>query len=294
MHSKTENDAFTKIETQIPFSLGLHSSIGCGGYAKAGFYPKTEEELVWLIEYLVGIGERYVVVGNMTNVLPSDEFLDKTVVCTKKCDEVRFTTDGAYVSAGISAGRFLAACEKNEKTGAEFLDGIPCTLGGALYMNAGVSGKYIAEIVQYVRVLYRGKIIELSLADCQYAYKTSVFMQKEYVILGARLRLDKASVGEIQQKRALYMQRRLHLPKAKSMGCVFKNPSGLIAGKLIEGAGLKGLRIGGAKVSQEHANFIINDNHATANDIKKLIDVIKKAVRSQYGVELQEEIRYLY
>ena len=118
-------------------------------------------------------------------------------------------------------------------------------------------------------------------------------MQNGDVILGARLCLRSASESEITANLKAFKERRQHLPKGKSMGCVFKNPQGYTAGKLIEGAGLKGLRMGDAYVSLEHANFIINDKNATAKQIKGLIGLIKNAVYAQYKIKLEEEIRYL-
>jgi UDP-N-acetylmuramate dehydrogenase len=118
-------------------------------------------------------------------------------------------------------------------------------------------------------------------------------MRNGWTILGAYLRLEQCSATEIEERLQYYTQRRGHLPKGKSMGCVFKNPDGVSAGKLIEGAGLKGLRIGGAVVSDIHANFILNDKGATSQQIKTLIGIIKNAVFAQYRIKLEEEIRYL-
>lgn len=118
-------------------------------------------------------------------------------------------------------------------------------------------------------------------------------MQDGSVIVGAHFALNQASLDEIEEREEYYKERRKHLPKGRSMGCVFKNPEGLSAGELIEKSGLKGLRLGGAYVSEEHANFIINGGGATASDVKKLIQLIKNAVHAQYGVRLEEEIRYL-
>ena len=160
-------------------------------------------------------------------------------------------------------------------------------------MNAGAGDKYISEIVENVMVLRDGKKRILSLKECEYAYKHSVFMENTDVILGATLRLDKANEEEIEREEKYYLSRRKHLPKGKSMGCVFKNPNGKYAGDLIERSGLKGFRIGGAKISEKHANFIINDGGATSADIKALIMLIKNAVQAQYGICLEEEIRYI-
>jgi UDP-N-acetylmuramate dehydrogenase len=160
-------------------------------------------------------------------------------------------------------------------------------------MNAGADGRYISEIVESVLVLRDEKVCLLSHKECEYAYKKSIFMENNDVILGANLRLESCTAEQIAERERYYLKRRAHLPKGKSMGCVFKNPQGISAGALIEGSGLKGLRIGGAKISNEHANFIINDKSATAKDIRTLITIAKNAVWAQYKIKLEEEIRYL-
>ena len=158
-------------------------------------------------------------------------------------------------------------------------------------MNAGVSGQYVADVVESVLVYRNGESRLLSKAECGYAYKKSVFMQNGDVIVGAALSLAKADEREIIERESYYEKRRAHLPKGRSMGCVFKNPEGAYAGDLIEKSGLKGLRVGGAFVSKEHANFIINDGSCSAQDIETLIAIIKNAVLAQYGIALEEEIR---
>ena len=160
-------------------------------------------------------------------------------------------------------------------------------------MNAGAGGVYINEIVESVLVYQKGKTRILSVRDCVYSYKHSIFMENGMVVLGAALRLTNATDKEIAEKENFFKARRAHLPKGKSMGCVFKNPAGYSAGELIEKSGLKGLRVGGAVVSDEHANFIINDGGASAEDIKALITIIQSAVLSQYKIQLEEEIRYI-
>jgi UDP-N-acetylmuramate dehydrogenase len=178
-------------------------------------------------------------------------------------------------------------------TGAEFFAGIPCTLGGMLYMNGGVGGRYVADIVKTVRVIRNGVAVDLTVEECEYSYKNSAFMRTNDFILGALLRLEKSDKQTIEEEIRRWLAKRAHLPKGKSMGCVFKNPQGVSAGALIEGAGLKGARVGGAKVSELHANFIINDKNATAEEIRALIHKIKTAVYKTYGVSLEEEIRYI-
>lgn len=284
-----QKDGYT---TEKRFDFSLRSTVGVGGIAPMAVYPDTEEKLVKLLRNFENEGVSYHVLGNLSNVLPPDGVSKRVVVCTKLLKGIS-VEKGFYAEAGVVSGALISAMKTYELSGAEFLSGIPCTLGGALYMNAGVAGFYLSDIVESVRVYRRGEVIELSQKDCGYGYKTSVFMQNGDVILGARLCLRSASESEITANLKAFKERRQHLPKGKSMGCVFKNPQGYTAGKLIEGAGLKGLRMGDAYVSLEHANFIINDKNATAKQIKGLIGLIKNAVYAQYKIKLEEEIRYL-
>lgn len=278
------------IFVEQPFDFSRHSTIGCGGMAKKAFYPSNEEEVRFLLSQP---SNGWVAVGCLSNVLPSDKGTDKNVICTKRLTEIASTPDGVYVSAGVTSGALIRYMQENMLSGAEFIVGIPCTLGGLLYMNGGVRGKYIAEIVQSVRIFRDGQTLELPVEECHYAYKHSVFMETEDFILGGTLRLVKAPRKQIDEEIHRWLQLRVNLPKGKSMGCVFKNPDGISAGALIEGAGLKGARVGGAVVSNIHANFILNDQNATAQDIHTLIALIKNKVKAQYGIALEEEIRYL-
>lgn len=272
-----------------PFSLSQNSTIGCGGIAQTAFYPTTLVDTIELLSALHEKGIPFYVVGCMSNVLPSDEYSNRVFVCTKKLTGIE---DNFYLS-GMTGAKLLTHCKNARLGGLEFLEGIPCTLGGALFMNAGVQGAYIGDLVESVTIWQNKRVYTLTQSECAYAYKSSVFMQNDSVILGAKLRLGKSDLPKIESELAKYRCRRAHLPKGKSMGCVFKNPQGEYAGKLIEGAGLKGYTLGGACISEVHANFIINKANATAKEIKSLITLIKNAVYAQYKILLEEEIRYL-
>lgn len=274
------------------FDMAKHSSIGCGGLAQIVFYPSTVAELTALLSKLKKDGIPYHVLGNMTNVLPPDSGTERAIVRLRRLNGVA-CADGAFAYAGATAGELLRACKRSGLSGAEFLHGIPCTLGGALFMNAGAGERYIAEIVESVLVYRNGETKVLSLKECGYSYKKSVFMENDDVLIGCALRLNKTDEVHIERELAFYSGRRKHLPTGRSMGCTFKNPQGASAGDLIERCGLKGFRIGGAKISEIHANFIINEGGATVRDIRALIEKMKDAVRTKFGVELQEEIRYL-
>ena len=284
-------DDYGAFATESPFDFSKHSSIGCGGKARIAFYPRNVAELSKLLQKLQKDGVEYTVLGNLTNVLPSDKDKNKAIVCMKDLNGIMLTEKGVFAYAGVKSGALLRFCRQNMRSGVEFLQGIPCTLGGALFMNAGVSGQYVADVVESVLVYRNGESKLLSKAECGYAYKKSVFMQNGDVIVGAALSLAKADEREIIERESYYEKRRAHLPKGRSMGCVFKNPEGAYAGDLIEKSGLKGLCVGGAFVSKEHANFIINDGSCSAQDIETLIAIIKNAVLAQYGITLEEEIR---
>ncbi len=284
-------EGYEAFSQEIPFAFSRHSTIGCGGYANRAFYPKTATQLTTLIAKLQEDNVPYCVLGCGSNILPPNDDFDGVVVSTKNLNAMLLTENGVFAYAGVTSAALLRFCKMNAYSDIEFLQGIPCTLGGALFMNAGVSGAYIADVVQNVLVYRKGKTRLLSKAECNYAYKKSVFMENGDVIIGAALSLIHADEAEIEAKEKYYDLRRAHLPKGRSMGCVFKNPNGAVAGDLIERSGLKGLRIGGARISNEHANFIINEGNATSKDIETLIGIIKNAVFAQYGVRLEEEIR---
>jgi len=170
--------------------------------------------------------------------------------------------------------------------------GIPASAGGAVYMNAGVSGRHISDVIKSVTFTDGNGIYTIPMAECAFADKDSVFRRGDkLVILGAEFYTVKS--GRVKENVREYLLRREKLPAGKSMGCVFKNPEGLFAGKIIEDCGLKGAREGGAFVSEKHANFIINDSSATSADIKALIGRIKETVLLKAGVSLEEEINYM-
>ena len=281
---------YKQIYAERPFHFTQHSTIGCGGFAQEAYYPQNEEEVMGLVSAFHG---HWLAVGNLSNVLPSDEGTARTVICSKRLTDIHLVEDGAFVGAGVTSGALLRYMKRADLSGAEFLAGIPCTLGGILYMNGGAGGKYIAELVKAVRVIRDGRAIELPVEECGYSYKNSVFMQTNDFILGATLRLEKKDVATVEGEIQRWLSKRAHLPRGKSMGCVFKNPLMAPAGILIERAGLKGFRIGGAKVSEIHANFIINDQNATAEDVRALIRLIKDTVYERCGIMLEEEIRYI-
>lgn len=281
-----------KIATQGPFDLAKNSSIKIGGFSERAYFPTSISQMQKTLVFLEEAEIPYYVLGNMSNVLPADGRLSRQVISTKKMTGAQIGRD-VFVEAGITSGSFLNLCRLSGKSGAEFLAGIPCTIGGALYMNAGVNGKYVAEIVKEVCFLRENQLIRLPVSKCEYSYKNSLFMRENAVIVGATFSLAESTSIKVKENINDYLSRRAHLPVGKSMGCVFKNPKGFSAGELIERCNLKGLRFGGAYVSEKHANFIMNDGTSTAQDVKTLIEKIRKTVYENYKILLEEEIRYL-
>ena len=291
MRKNVMMDSYRAFTKETPFDFAKRSTIGCGGTARYAFRPKTEAEAFALFRQLQSDRLAYFPMGNLSNVLPPDGETETIVVDMKALRGVS-SDKGVYVQAGVTSGLLLQYCLAQGKGGAEFLAGIPCTLGGAIYMNAGVDGGHLSDIVANVTVVEDGKVNILSSTDCAFGYKTSRFMQTGGVIIGARLRLKDYAQTDIRENIKRFVGKRAHLPKGKSMGCIFKNPDGISAGALIEKSGLKGFSMGRAKVSERHANFIINQG-ATATEIRALIAWIKEKVHETQGIALQEEIRYL-
>lgn len=277
---------------ECPFDAAKGCTIGCGGKYAVAVFPRSFTELIEVVDFCIAEKKRYFVLGNGSNVLPGGGENETALVFTKKLVGGSFGKN-PLVYAGVQVNAFLNDCERQGKSGAEFLAGIPSTIGGAAFMNAGVNGKRFDEIVKNVIVYKDGELHSYPKEECGYSYKHSRFMDEGGVIFAVIFNLEDADKETVAARRKEYLRRREWLPKGRSMGCVFKNPALAPAGQLIEGAGLKGLRVGGAVVSDIHANFIINDARATSEDIKTLIGLVKNAVYAQYKVRLEEEIRYL-
>ena len=274
--------------TEYDFKRG--STIGVGGTGKAVF-PRSFTEMIDVVDGCERLGVPYKILGALSNVLPPERENGTLYVLTKKLVGITMG-QSPLVYAGVTVSELLRQCKANGKGGAEFLAGIPCTVGGAAYMNAGVSGRYFEEIVHSVITYEKGELKTYTRQQCAYAYKHSRFMDGG-VILAVILNLTEEDPRTVSKRIEEALQKRNRLPKGKSMGCVFKNPTVAYAGELIERAGFKGLRVGGAVVSEQHANFIINDRGASVADIKQLIAIVKAGVAEKFGVSLTEEIGYL-
>lgn len=283
---------FTKGE-----GLSSHTTIGVGGSASYFFTPASVVELIKIKELAQKHGVASAVLGNGSNTLVSDGGFSGAVISTKGLDEVYVERCGdahVYVRAfcGVTLKRLVDFCVRNGLGGLEFLYGIPGSVGGAVYMNAGRCGRAIGDAITSVFKADGNKTLLLSGEECAFDYRKSIFQVTPSVIISALFRTKIEKIDVIKQKLRAYGEIRSRQPNGKSLGSVFKNGE-IPAGKAIDACGLKGLRVGGACVSEEHANFIINDGKASATDVYCLIKTVKATVKERLGLTLNEEIKYL-
>jgi UDP-N-acetylmuramate dehydrogenase len=275
-----------------------HTTFRIGGEVSAYIKVSNLSRLSAIIKECKVADVDYIVLGNGSNVLVSDEGIDSVVIRLdgefKKISLINETT--IYCGAGVTLATLCKFALKNGLTGLEFAWGIPGSVGGAVFMNAGAYGGEMKDVIHSVsHITRRGEIGRIEGDDLQLGYRTSVYRQNGHIITGVTLKLQKASQNDIQAKMDDYLSRRsskqpLEYPSA---GSVFKRPEGAFAGALIEQCGLKGKTIGGAEVSEKHAGFIINKGNATANDVKQLIKEIKNTVKTKTGYDLECELIFL-
>ena len=271
-----------------------YTSFRIGGAADAVLFAQSEEQLVRAVRLCKEAGERYLVVGNGSNLLVSDRGVrDLVIIIRDAFSQVSFSDETMTVGAGVRLTAAAQAAAGQSLSGLEFAYGIPGLVGGALAMNAGAYGGEMAQIVQSVRVLDSdGEIREFSNELMKFGYRKSA-LKNGHIALSATLLLHRGEEEAIRARMAQYKSARqekqpLNFPSA---GSVFKRPEGHFAGALIENAGLKGVSVGGAQVSQKHAGFIVNTGTATCQDVLELIKLIQKRVLEQSGVQLETELR---
>lgn len=278
-----------------------HTTFKIGGNASLFCKPQTGEQILALIRFFNEEGVEYFVMGNGSNLLVSDAGFDGVVVQllddysdTEIIEEKDFFRVKAQ--AGARMWKLGMAIANAGLAGFEFGTGIPGTIGGAVMMNAGAYGGEIKDVVKKAYVCDReGNEITLEGGELGFGYRTSAVSRNDYIVLEVELRLKKgdrdkikAKIDELTEKRK--SKQPLDIPSA---GSTFKRPEGYFAAKLIEDAGLKGLTVGGAKVSEKHAGFVVNTGCATAADVIALTDKIKEEVQKYNGVSLELEVRKL-
>ena len=275
--------------------MSAHTSLKIGGEAAAYFEPVSAEELKSIVSACAEEGLRYFVLGKGSNVLFADARLDLAVISTSGLSEIK--TEGETITAGAGAAlsKIASAALAASLTGFETLHGIPGSLGGAVYMNAGAYGGEIKDVCESVTVLENGEIREYAARDCDFSYRPSALEEREAVISSARFRLKPGDPEKIRAiMRDLSDRRRAKQPlEFPSAGSTFKRPTGDFAARLIEAAGLKGRQNGGAQVSEKHAGFLINRGGATFEDFYGLMVTVQKEVFKFSGVLLEPEVRII-
>ena len=276
--------------------MSRHTSFRVGGPARRMAFPTACEQVVLLLAKARDCGARPLVIGNGTNLLAPDEGLDRLVIDTS-AGLNRLEADGEHLTAeaGVPLARLADLACKQGLTGLEFAHGIPGTVGGAVCMNAGAYDGEIKQVVEQVTVLFpEDGIRTLSCEEMDFGYRHSLFSDHpDAVVLRAVFRLHSGERDAIAEKmRSLLARRKASQPlEYPSAGSTFKRPTGYFAGTLIDQCGLKGLRVGGAQVSEKHAGFIINIGGATAADILELIRQVQERVLAEKGVRLEPEVR---
>ena len=293
---QTLQEKNVKIREHVPLS-GC-STFRIGGPARYFLEPTTREELILCLQTVHRFGIRYLIVGKGSNLLFPDAGFDGAVILTAGVRELKLEENGIFAASGASLASAATFARDAGLTGFAFAHGIPGTVGGAIFMNAGAYGSEMANVVSSLET-YRISADErkiLTNQKCAFGYRTSLFAEDaDLIILGASIRLAPGDRNAITaQMEELAQKRRRSQPlEYPSAGSVFKRPEGHFAGKLIEDCGLKGLRVGGAEVSMKHAGFIVNRGGATASDVCNLIEMIRSRVMRETGVELEPEIRII-
>lgn len=264
-------------------SIKEYTTFKVGGRCKAMLFPTTKSEFFSCVNFAT---PNYVVLGNGSNVLVSDNGYDGYVINTLKLKKIKLIGNVAEVECGAKVRDVISVLQQNSLGGMEFLVGVPGTIGGLVAMNGGCYNKTISELVCYVKTTNG----VFNNQTCKFGYRTSALSDKAIYSVG--LKLPPLEREDIDRK-ILHFEhlRKNKQPKGNSCGSVFLN-DGYFAGKVIDQHGLKGCKIGGAFVSPTHANFIINDG-GTATDVYKLIQHVKSVVYQQSGIMLKEEVRYI-
>ena len=276
--------------------MSKHTSFRIGGNVEAMAFPKNREELSLLLNWSGLLDRKPVILGAGTNVLAPDEGMEGLIICLKDClDGIERLDDRRIrVMAGVTLSRAAVFAASQSLSGLEFAHGIPGTLGGGVYMNAGAYGGDLGSVCREVELMdFRGNLYTRTGEEMDFSYRHSRLEAELAIVISAVLELEpgkeediRGRMKELQTKRLASQP--LSLPSA---GSAFKRPAGGYASALIEQAGLKGFRVGDAAISEKHAGFAVNLGGATAADVKKLLEEVSRRVEAHSGIRLEPEIR---
>lgn len=286
---------FPEMELRLEEPLSRHTSFRIGGPAEVFALPKTTDELQKIMSWAKKENLKVAVIGSGTNVLAADEGRRGLTICTRNCMEQMCKIDDTHIrcSAGVTMARLAVYAAEQGLSGLEFSHGIPGSVGGGLYMNAGAYGGEIKQVaVETTYLDESATLCTLKGEQQDFAYRHSAFTEKPWIITEGIFDLTPGNPEEIKEQMRQLMEKRkksqpLEMPSA---GSAFKRPVGGYAAALIEQAGLKGFQIGGAAVSSKHAGFVVNLGGATEKDVLNLIEEIRTRVLKHSGIMLEPEV----
>ena len=290
----------SKENIKLDEPMSKHTSFKTGGNAEVFATVETEKQIQELLKYSKINNIKLYIIGNGSNLLVSDEGI-QGIVAKISFQELNISEQDEDIIVRVGAGYKVMALAQILKqkgiTGFEELSGLPGTIGGANYMNAGAYGKEMKDVIIETKVLNKEtNIIEtLKKEEQELKYRSSIFKNKKYIILETTMKLQKGNTKEIEKKMNEYLtQRKEKQPlEYPSAGSTFKRGDGFITAKLIDECGLKGYQIGGAQISEKHAGFIINKEGATTKDILDLIEFTKKKVFEKFEIQIEEEVEII-
>jgi len=284
-----------RIEYVSDFPMSRFTWLRVGGNANYAIYPSSIQQLTNLISFLSKMGYPWIVLGEGSNTIILDEGIEKAVIITKKMKAIEIKDSGEIVAeAGANMGTIMNRSVRKGFAGFEFAAGIPGTIGGGVFMNAGANDSEVKDVIKKVWLFIDGKEEVVSRRELNFEYRKSNLAEGA-VVMKVLIKLDRGDRKLSEKKVKDYLDKRNKTQpiKMSNAGSIFKNPDSIAAGKLIEELGLKGYEIGGAQISELHGNFIVNRGSAKASEVLKLIDVAKENAYKLRGIILEPEVRIL-
>lgn len=276
--------------------MSRHTTFRVGGKAKVLLCPATIDEMTSVIGLLKQNEIKYIVIGNGSNLIVSDDGYEGVAIKTTNLKSIKVHNNIVEANCGALIPSVSKIALESRLSGVECLSGIPGTIGGAVVMNAGAYNVEIKDILWYATVLKEsGEIVTMYKDDLRFSHRKSVIQDSNDIVLSAAITLKPDSYEAIRSKMAEIQTKRLSAQPLNypNAGSIFKRINGQPVGALIENAGLKNTAIGGAKVSEKHANFIVNTGNATATDIISLIELVKRTVKVKTGIDLETEVKFI-
>lgn len=282
------------MKIQENYELKKHTTFKIGGSAKKVFFPETIDELIFLLNN----DQKAVVLGGCSNVLISSKGIEENVIITTNIVEYEFKGNILKATCGVKGPFLSKKCQEQSLSGFEFMIGFPGTIGGMVCMNASAHNQAISDSFLRCTVfdLKTKKILELNKNEMKFNYRKSIFSEKNYILLSAEFELklsDKEKINELMERNLEFRKLRQPSLVLPNVGSTFKNPENDSAGRLLDLAGAKELSHGGAKIWENHANFIVNFENASSKDVLNLMLKMYNIVKEKYTIKLQPEIKYI-